>query len=343
MTVPIRGLAALATLSLSLASINGLQALDKPIGILLAAGDIATCSTDETKSGKATADLIKLEIAKARELDPGIQVRVLALGDLAYDSGANFDCFNATWGQFKEKILPVPGNHDYTTKKGAAYFKYFESTLKDLKADKKSAFYSVEFPTPDGSPDNTSWLLLALNSNTDTGASSDQIKWLASELERTKAKRCVLAFTHAYFYSSGMHGHNDSPHLASPLRPLEETRAMFATLYTRHASLFVAGHDHHYEQLGRANAEAKPADRGQAATVPDGVRSFVVGTGGKRLYGRDYQKKWSFTEAYDLKSYGVLRIELFPNSYRWEFLPTKPNTASMKVIRDIKSDICNRS
>ena len=120
-------------------------------------------------------------------------------------------------------------------------------------------------------------------------------------------------------------------------------RAMFQALYANHASLFVAGHDHHYEQLGRANADGDPVDNGKAAMMPDGVRSFVVGTGGKALYPNDYQKKWAFTEAYDLKSYGILKIELYPDSYQWEFIPTKSNTASMKLVRDVKADTCNRS
>ena len=129
---------AIAALVVSFLRISDVQALEKPIGILLAAGDIATCANDETKSGKATAELIKAELAKASALDPNIEVRVLALGDLAYDSGTTraFDCFNATWGQFKDKILPVPGNHDYGTNRGAAYFKYFDTTLKTLKADR---------------------------------------------------------------------------------------------------------------------------------------------------------------------------------------------------------------
>jgi len=243
-----------------------------------------------------------------------------------------------------------PGNHDYETSHGAGYFKYFDATLKILKADKQLAFYSLEFPTPGASPNN-SWLLLGLNSNASTGASSEQVKWLEAELDKTKAKRCVLAFTHGFFYSSGRHGHDDGRRhpqnaridLTKPLLPGNEMRAMFQALYANHASLFVAGHDHHYEQLGRANADGDPVDNGKAAMMPDGVRSFVVGTGGKALYPNDYQKKWAFTEAYDLKSYGILKIELYPDSYQWEFIPTKSNTASMKLVRDVKADTCNRS
>src|SRR5690349_21275018 len=113
-----------ALLSISLRA-SMAQTPEKPIGILLAAGDIASCSTDPTRSGKATADLIRREIASAADL--GVEVRVLALGDLAYDHGSaqGVACFDASWGQFKDKILPVPGNHDYETKNGKAYFDYF--------------------------------------------------------------------------------------------------------------------------------------------------------------------------------------------------------------------------
>lgn len=77
--------------------------------------------------------------------------------------------------------------------------------------------------------------------------------------------------------------------------------------------------------------------------VPDGVRSFVVGTGGKALYSDDYDNKWASNEAYDLRSHGVLKIGLYPDSYRWAFLPTKPNDASFKVVRDVRTDRRNRS
>jgi len=72
------------------------------------------------------------------------------------------------------------------------------------------------------------------------------------------------------------------------------------------------------------------------------VRSFVVGTGGTRLHGNDYKRKWAFTEAYDLQSYGVLRIDLYSGSYSWEFLPTKENKASFQVLKEVRRDDCNR-
>jgi hypothetical protein len=75
--------------------------------------------------------------------------------------------------------------------------------------------------------------------------------------------------------------------------------------------------------------------------VGDGVRSFIVGTGGTRLHNNDYQKKWSFTEAYDLNRYGILKIVLFENSYQWEFITASPSNTSIKVIKTGNADSCN--
>ena len=313
------------------------KAQDPPIGILLAAGDIATCSSRSVTSGDETAKVVLREIDRAEKA--GVQVRVIALGDLAYDHGSqeSFKCFDKTWGKFKAKILPVPGNHDYETDGAAsAYFRYFKPTLDPLRdvkdTDAQPGNYVLDFPSGHPKP----WRLIALNSNMSTGADSAQVRWLDRQLQASKGK-CILAFSHAYFYSSGFHGHKDAKDLAAPLVPLEVMRPLFTTLYKHRTSLFLAGHDHHYEQLGRA--KPTPGDDGELGS-PDGVRSFVVGTGGKDLYKTDYNNKWAFTEAYDLRSFGILKIELRSSSYSWEFLPTTPSS-SMVVLKEMKSDVCN--
>jgi|SRR5262249_2633065 len=88
------------------------------IGILLAAGDIARCASNGTPSGrpKETAALITKQI---NEAPAGVPVRVLVLGDLPYEYGEpkSFSgCFDPAWGSFKDKMLPVPGNHEYWKK-----------------------------------------------------------------------------------------------------------------------------------------------------------------------------------------------------------------------------------
>ena len=62
-----------------------------------------------------------------------------------------------------------------------------------------------------------------------------------------------------------MHGHNDGndePQIdvvkvKEKLLPGKEMREIFKALYANGATVFLAGHDHHYEQLGRANANVR--------------------------------------------------------------------------------------
>jgi hypothetical protein len=116
---------------------GGLSA-QQPIGILLAAGDIAKCNPASGKD-EATAELLDTAIAEAGV----VPVRILALGDLAYDDGTEqqFKCFDASWGSKgkKQLILPVPGNHDYHTNDAAPYFSSFKDVLAELyKPDLRS-------------------------------------------------------------------------------------------------------------------------------------------------------------------------------------------------------------
>jgi hypothetical protein len=81
---------------------------DSPIGILLAAGDIAECKPGNPKGRPAdgyrqhlTADLLGKEISEAK--GRGVPIGVLALGDLAYQRGTTDEfenCFHKSWGQY---------------------------------------------------------------------------------------------------------------------------------------------------------------------------------------------------------------------------------------------------
>jgi hypothetical protein len=311
------------------------------IGVLLAVGDIANCSDNPIRNGQETAKLVQAEIKRAK--DDNLPVKILALGDLAYGEGtpAQFGCFKKTWGDLKADILPTPGNHDWLFRNGKAYFDYFVDNEAE-KTNPRKGYYFIDFPS------KNPWRLIALNTNTDFDEGGQQIKRIKADLkatnDRTKNyRRCVLAFSHAFLYSSGRHGHgqNSTIDLTKPLKTGRTMRAAFNALYEGRASLVVSGHDHHFEQLGRANHEGKAAD--------DGVRSFIVGTGGNALHSEhpkgntnDYKEKWDFMEAIDLTSYGILRIELYPDSYTWAFLSTKPDQNSMTIKKDTTRDTCNR-
>ena len=74
--------------------------------VIVAAGDIGDCRRE---GDEATARLVG-DISDST---------VLTLGDTAYPEGAAEDfeeCYEPTWGRFKDRTKPIPGNHEYDTR-----------------------------------------------------------------------------------------------------------------------------------------------------------------------------------------------------------------------------------
>src|SRR5881275_81406 len=97
--------------------------------ILVGAGDIADCR--DLSGAEATAKLV--------EQIPGT---VMAVGDLAYPDGSaeNFKCYDKTWGRFKDRTRPAPGNHEFHSLGGTPYFEYFGAAA----GDSKTGYYSYD-------------------------------------------------------------------------------------------------------------------------------------------------------------------------------------------------------
>src|SRR5271170_5166536 len=96
------------------ASPPGQQSDQNQTFTLVGAGDIAGCKSLE--GAEATAKLI--------EKIPGT---VFVAGDLAYErrTAAEFqNCYGPTWGRFKNRTRPAPGNHEYGGPHASAYFQY---------------------------------------------------------------------------------------------------------------------------------------------------------------------------------------------------------------------------
>src|SRR5215470_8121492 len=90
--------------------------------VLVGAGDIASC--DDLAGAYATAKLI--------EKIPG--ATVFAAGDLAYPDGSDqqfANCYGPTWGRFKERTRPAPGNHEYHSGGATGYSHYFGALAGD--------------------------------------------------------------------------------------------------------------------------------------------------------------------------------------------------------------------
>ena len=80
--------------------------------VMTVTGDIDGCD-----KGEDTAELV----AK-------ISGPIATVGDNAYPEGtadALDRCYDPTWGPYKDRTHPVPGNHDYEASNAAPYYEYF--------------------------------------------------------------------------------------------------------------------------------------------------------------------------------------------------------------------------
>jgi hypothetical protein len=193
--------------------------------VVVAAGDIATCSGGE----KATSELV--------ERIPGI---VAALGDNAYEDGtaAQYrDCYAPTWGHELARTRPAAGNHDYHTANAEPYFRYFG----DAAGPAGLGYYSY---------DAGDWHVVVLNSNchfVPCAQGSPQYAWLAADLTRHPAK-CTLAYWHHPRWSSGEHG------------PTPEMTDIWRLLYDDGADVVLSGHDHDYERFAPQDGDGNRDD-----------------------------------------------------------------------------------
>ena len=146
-----------------------------------------------------------------------------------------------------------------------------------------------------------SWHVVVLNTNCrpagGCGPTSPQNAWLRRDLADHPAS-CTLAYGHHPRWSSGLHGSDTS------IAPL------WRTLAEAGVDVVLAGHDHHYERFARV----------------DGIRSFVVGTGGRSLY--PVLRRLPRSEAMNDRTFGVLRLSLRAGGYEWRFLPVAGSSFS---------------
>ncbi len=250
-------------------------------GVLVGAGDIAKCSSGS--GDEATAKLLD-----------NISGTVFTLGDNAYPDGTSSNyryCYNPSWGRFRDRTRPSPGNHDYHVTGAAGYFNYFGTRAGPCCR----GYYAYTSGT---------WRIYSLNSERNLDA---QATWLKNDLANHPAK-CVLAYWHRPLYTSGPHD------------PATRMRTLFAILYKTGAEIVLSGHNHNYERF-----YPQDADRNARS---NGVRQFVVGTGGGGLYAFD--TKAPNSQVRYSGGYGVLKLTLYDGSYAWKFVSVagKPFTDS---------------
>jgi hypothetical protein len=265
--------------------------------VLVGAGDIASC--DDLAGAEATAKLID-EI-------PGT---VFAAGDLAYPDGSDEQfakCYGPTWGRFKDRTRPAPGNHEYHKSGASGYARYFGAAA----GDPSKAYYSYELG---------SWHIVVLNSEcAEVGgcdAASPQGKWLREDLAQ-HAVPCTLAYFHKPLFSSGGR-HGGDP----------EMKPLWDALYHAGADVVLNGHDHDYERFA-------PQDPEGHRDPAHGLREFVVGSGGKNSH-RTMGGAKANSEVRNDDTFGVLKLTLHATGYEWEFVPE-----AGKTFTDLGSGSCH--
>lgn len=258
------------------------SALSNAVSVI-AVGDIAQCFGQPAGNSAAagTAAVIAREPA---------DTPLLLLGDLVYNTGTPEeyrDCYAPTYGKFLARSFPVPGNHDYGVPGGTGYYTY----LAGRAGPDRRGYYSFDLGT---------WHVVALNSNVDMRRGSPQEAWLRADLAAHRGTKCTLAYWHhPRFSSSGVHG--DDP----------RSQDIWRTLHEFKADLVLAGHEHLYERF----APQDPDGRHDPET---GMRQFIIGTGGAKIYGFGPASPNSEARG---GAFGVVKFVLEDGRYHWQFLP----------------------
>ncbi|MGE0510920.1 MAG: hypothetical protein AB7Q42_18555 [Acidimicrobiia bacterium] len=213
-------------------------------------------------------------------------------------------CYGPAWGRHLERGRPAAGKSDLAGDAGAAYYAYFG----DAAGPAGAGWYSYDIGA---------WHIVVLNSDCDSVGckdTSEQVEWLRTDLAASNAA-CVGAYWEKPRFSSGSHGNTDS------------VQDFWEVLHDYGAEFVLNGYDTGYERFG-------PQDPVGVLDPANGIREFVVGTGGAPL--APFESIQRNSEVRDATSWGVLQLTLRDGSYSWEFLPVAGGE-----LRDRGTAICS--
>jgi len=283
---------------------NPLEALTAAEGgaVIAAAGDIACDPADPGFNGGAGKPKKCRQLYTSDLLVAGAWDAVLPLGDNQYNCGglaAFQQAYAPSWGRVDPSIVhPVAGDGDYATSGGtdcspaadaAGYFAYFGAAA----GDPTKGYYSF---------DVGAWHLIALNANckiVPCNRGSTQERWLVQDLQ-THPSTCTLVYWHQPRFSSANGGGTS------------KVSTFWTDIYNNGVDVVLHGHAHIYERFAPMNPTG-------AVDPTNGVREFIVGTGGKShgVLGTTHPG----SEVRDTTTFGILKLTLDPTSYSWQFMP----------------------
>ena len=263
-----------------------------PDGVVVAAVGDMVCSN---VNAVTPVDCHHQQVSDLLVADPDLDA-FLALGDLQYPSGTLNDFqqhYEPSFGRVKAITHPVVGNHKYQSPDASGYFDYFGA----VAGPRGRGWYSFDL--------GARWHLVALNSNCDEvgcGDGSPQLDWLRTDL-RANTRPCVLAYWHHPRWSSG-----GNPRQDLRVEP-------FVRVLAHHgAEVALAGHVHNYERFA--------PQRPDGTAAVDGLRQFVVGTGGRSV-GPDHgfrEPSLRHSQRRIAGVFGLARLVLTDTGYWWSFV-----------------------
>jgi hypothetical protein len=278
--------------------------------VIAMAGDIACAPDDPGYNGGAGTTGHCHEEATAALLDQINPSAVLMLGDGQYNTGS-LSGYNAvygpSWGRQTAKTRPTVGNHEYGNSGAGGYFSYFGNAATPLQPGCVKAcngYYSFDVGT---------WHIVSINAEctrigggAGCAAASEQDAWLEADLAAHRTA-CTLVFGHRPRWSSNS--------FASP-----DIAPLIDDMYAAGVDVYVSGHSHAYERFAPQN----PAGQADA----NGIREFVVGTGGANYSG--FGTVAANSQARKWQVFGVAKLTLHPGSYDWSFVadPSTPYSDS---------------
>jgi hypothetical protein len=127
---------------------------------------------------------------------------------------------------------------------------------------------------------------------------SPQEVWLKQDLA-ANTRRCILAMWHQPLFTSGTQ--NETPGM----------QAFWKDFYAAGADIILNGHNHNYERFA-------PQDPNRNLDL-NGIREFVVGTGGASLDTSSNPLAVN-EEVRSAVAYGYIKLTLKAESYDWQFI-----------------------
>jgi hypothetical protein len=289
--------------------------------VIAAAGDIA-CEGEPNSPASPT--LCQYDDT-ARLIDDRDLSAVLTLGDNQYERGG-YRAFNRyfgpTWGRAFDNLRPAPGNHEFGNDPSASprgYFRYFGGPVR---GPDRLGYYSFDVGA---CPNQPCWHLISLNSElcfaaggcgaaddpSNPGRGNRMHTWLKQDLAAHPDSEyaCTLAYWHhpRFSFSTG----SGASRTVQPLWRL---------LYAASADIVLNGHSHNYQRWRLLDPKGHTDKQA-------GIREFVVGTGGASHYAIPAGTRPKALATAQAKAFGVLRLTLRAEGYRWRWVSAKGQPA----------------